>query len=521
MKKAEKKFRLYAILVIFALLTALLVVINAISFTMAAQDADVVTQNLMAGQTGQAEQAAPAADAMPGQPDQQMQPGTPGQPDQQMQPGTPGQTDQQTQPGAPGQTDGQMQPGTPGQTDGQMQPGTPGQQGRGGFPGQRGQQTAPDQAVPGQLPDQTDPSGSTLPSDQMEQPPLSDQSGQAWQGKGRGGAFGMGPMGPDSPEMDESLRYFTIAYSDGVAVETVAFRLSAVTEDEAMEWGKSLLNEQTGWTRGTYRYRVWKSGSLTYVTVIDQGRELLSSYRILVASAIGEALCLIIAYFVLLAIGRKLYAPIEEADRKQKNFIRGANKEFRLPLTVIAGNTELIERQYGPNEQTGSTRRQIAKLSELVEKLDAMSVLPDGESAPAQSAVSDILAAALERERAAFAERGIALTEKIEPSVTVAADPDGLTKLTAELVTNAVKYAKSRASFTLKRENGFVVLEASNDTDLPDGDADRVFDRFTTLENAPEGAGLGLALVKDVVKANNGRASAFVSDGTFTLRITL
>ena len=44
------------------------------------------------------------------------------------------------------------------------------------------------------------------------------RQGQAWQGKGRGGAFRMGPMGPDSPEMDESLRYFTIAYSDGVAV---------------------------------------------------------------------------------------------------------------------------------------------------------------------------------------------------------------------------------------------------------------------------------------------------------------
>lgn len=46
MNKAEKKFRIYAILVIFVLLTVLLAVINAVNFTMAAQDADELTLNL-------------------------------------------------------------------------------------------------------------------------------------------------------------------------------------------------------------------------------------------------------------------------------------------------------------------------------------------------------------------------------------------------------------------------------------------------------------------------------------------
>ena len=44
MNKAEKKFRIYAILVIFVLLTVLLAVINTVNFTMAAEDADRLTQ---------------------------------------------------------------------------------------------------------------------------------------------------------------------------------------------------------------------------------------------------------------------------------------------------------------------------------------------------------------------------------------------------------------------------------------------------------------------------------------------
>ena len=46
MNKAEKKFRLYAIFVIFVLLTVLLAVINGVNFTMAASDADDITQRI-------------------------------------------------------------------------------------------------------------------------------------------------------------------------------------------------------------------------------------------------------------------------------------------------------------------------------------------------------------------------------------------------------------------------------------------------------------------------------------------
>ena len=200
MNKAEKRFRIYAILVVFVLVTVLLGVINGVNFTMAASDADELTQMLA--------------------------------------------------------------------------------ESRGSF-------------------------------DREENAPGGRDPAQ------RGRDFGMGPMGPGSPEMNDSLRYFTAAFPDGgEKAETVAFRISAVSESDALEWAAELLDGDVGWTRGTYRYRVYKKGGATYVTVIDQGRELLPSYRILVISAVGEVLILVIGWFVLLWIGRKVYAPIEEADSR-------------------------------------------------------------------------------------------------------------------------------------------------------------------------------------------------------------
>ena len=411
MNKAEKKFRFYAILVIFILLVVLLSVINGVNFTMAAQDADMITERLS------------------------------------------------------------------------------------------GQQGAFNHEDPG------------------------PEGGKPWKS---GESFDMGPMGPDSPELKATTRYFTFAFKDAKkgsedAGRTIAFNISAVTEEEAREWARGLLGEKTGWTRGTYRYRVYEISDMTYVTVIDQGRELLPSYRILIISAVGLLLSIIIGWFLLLGISRKLYAPLVEADRKQKNFIRNANKEFRLPLTIISGNTELTERTYGPDDSTRSTHRQLGKLNELISKLGTIGIYKD-DASPEEIQVSEYLTVALDQKKDSFRDAGINLTTDIAPDIRLKADPEAIRQLIDELIVNALKYSGSKAGFTLREENGHILIETKNDTTLPDGAVNQIFDRFTVLENAEgkeESAGLGLSYVKQIVTAHNGRASAKVSEGIFTLRITV
>ena len=55
------------------------------------------------------------------------------------------------------------------------------------------------------------------------------------------------------------------------------------------------------------------------------------------------------------------------------------------------------------------------------------------------------------------------------------------------------------------------------------GTFDEVFDRFTRLANAAgaPGHGLGLAHAKDIARAHNGRVSAAVENGVFTVQISL
>ncbi|MBR5427566.1 MAG: HAMP domain-containing histidine kinase [Clostridia bacterium] len=330
-----------------------------------------------------------------------------------------------------------------------------------------------------------------------------------------------GPMGPDSPEMKFSVRYFTVRIIGGIA-QVTQFRISAISEQDAADWAMKLSKGTTGWTRGTYRYRVYEKDGNTCVIVIDQGRELLASYRILAISVIGGLLLTAISFIILVFVGKRLFHPLEDADRKQKQFIREAENEFKLPLTVISANTELIERRAGSSAQTDSINRQVRKMTALVRKLSTLSIYEDENDVSAVS-LSDLLSAAIDAEKERYESRGIRLETNIAPDVTVNGSAEALRGVCEQLVDNSLKFSVSRALFTLSREGGRITLCASNDARLPDGTADQVFDRFTRLSNANgvEGDGLGLSFVKDAVKVHDGRVEAKVSNGEFCVRILL
>jgi len=334
---------------------------------------------------------------------------------------------------------------------------------------------------------------------------------------------GRGPMGPTSPEMNKSIRYFTFAFDSNGSVETVAFQLSAMSEDEARELASSLTGGTCGWTKMTYRYRVWSAGGKTFVTVIDQGRELLVAYRILIFSVAGEVLGLAISFLFLMFIGKKLFSPLETADAKQKNFIAEAEAEFKVPLTVIGADIELIERDGGANERTSSVRRQVRKMTELVKNLGSLAIFDQNGEGREEVSLSKIMRSELDSAKAKFDEAGIILLADIGDDISIYGDKKALERVTRELVDNSLKFACDRASFSLTQQSGRIRLTQKNGTTLQNGGADQVFDRFTTLENAAgkNGHGLGLAYVKDAVKAHNGRATAKVDDGEFILEITL
>ena len=464
MEKVRKRFVLFAALSIFALLAALLCVINGVNFTMAAADADEITLTL-ANRNGAFRGARTPPDS-----------GTDESP--------------------------------------------PPEIAEASFIGPRRPDREESTAAPDSVEQSAAPDANAPQNQSPDKPSNSDRAGR----ERRKRAPRIGPMGPDSPETVSSTRYFTYAFDESGNSEKIAFELSAVSEEDAEAWADSLRRvQQTGWTRTTYRYRVYHSGGWDFVTVIDQGRELLPSLRILIISVIGGLLSVAVSYLFLLSVSERLFKPLEDADRKQKRFIADVERDFKVPLTVVDADAEALEKERGETEETRSIHRQARRMAALVKDLSALAIFDDAEFEASELDLSGFARAAADGWREKFHDKGIALTTRVSDGVTLRGDGASMAALLEELLENALKFGKAYEDLSVSQENGRVDILMKNGADLPSKSVEQVFDRFTRLDNAKDapGVGLGLSRVKEIARAHNGRVRAKAADGAFTLRVSL
>ena len=192
-------------------------------------------------------------------------------------------------------------------------------------------------------------------------------------------------------------------------------------------------------------------------------------------------------------------------------------------LTIINANTELIEKESGPSDNTASINRQVKKMIALVKEIGSLAIFESENPAVTKVNLSSTLSALAEYSKSRFEEKGISLDYDIEDNIIIDGEEENLKRMLSELIENAVKYSLGEAHFTLKKEKDRVLLTQSNDTSLSADSIEQIFDRFTTLENADntDSVGLGLSYVKDIVTSHNGRVSAKVKDGMFMLTIAL
>ena len=96
-----------------------------------------------------------------------------------------------------------------------------------------------------------------------------------------------------------------------------------------------------------------------------------------------------------------------------------------------------------------------------------------------------------------------------EETMEVRGAPSELSRAVGNVVDNAARYATRQVRIQVARRNGRAVVSVSDDgPGVPEADRERVFERFTRLDAArgasTGGAGLGLAIAKDIVERHGG-----------------
>jgi PAS domain S-box-containing protein len=216
---------------------------------------------------------------------------------------------------------------------------------------------------------------------------------------------------------------------------------------------------------------------------------------------------------------KKLYAELKELDNDKTNFFNNITHEFRTPLTLLLGPLADVIKKSGPDlpsrqrDQLLLAQRHALRLQKLVNSLLDFSRI---EADQVDAVFSPINISAFTRDlagsfRSAIEQAGLQFSVDCEDiHEPIYLNGPMFEKIVLNLLSNALKF-----TFEGKIEIGIRELPKSvelrvTDTGVGISSADRkqIFERFNRVQGARsrtyEGTGIGLALVKEMVKIHGG-----------------
>ena len=334
-----------------------------------------------------------------------------------------------------------------------------------------------------------------------------------------------------SVETPFETRYFTVTEDeDGDITDCDLNKIAAVDKDTAEEYAHKVSKKSgnTGF-EGIYRYRVTETEDGIKYVFLDCRREILNFRTVLVTTVSVSFLGLAAVLILVVIFSRMVFRPVEESIQKQKRFITDASHELKTPLTIIDANTEVLEMESGESQWTKSTRKQIQRLSRLVQQLVTLTRLDEekGLQNTAEFNLSEAVSESVQPYEALAQTKEKKLTLEIENNLSYVGSEKSIRQLTGILMDNAVKYSsdKGNITLTLKKKGKKIFMEVYNDADeLPQGKLDVLFERFYRLDSSRNsgtgGSGIGLSAAKAIVQAHKGKITAENKNGK-GLKITV
>lgn len=206
----------------------------------------------------------------------------------------------------------------------------------------------------------------------------------------------------------------------------------------------------------------------------------------------------------------EMLSRLEAGHRAQQRFVGDASHELRSPLaTIISGlevaeaHPDLLDADLAVNTLLPEAQRMHTLIEDLLllARADEQTLLRRKE----QVALDDL--ARVEADRARRDTQRVVHTD-IHP-VRLEADPVAMSRMIRNLVENAVRHAVSCVGVAVGGRDGAAVLTVSDDgPGIAPADRSRVFERFVRLDSdrarSGGGAGLGLAIVAEIVAAHGG-----------------
>lgn len=223
----------------------------------------------------------------------------------------------------------------------------------------------------------------------------------------------------------------------------------------------------------------------------------------------------------------RMAATLAESDRGRRQLLADVSHELMTPLSAIRGYLETLampELTLPPQTQRrylNIAHQETHKLEAIIGDLLDLAKLEGGGDTLQQEDVfvGDLFRRVADRHRPTLAERGVALTTRVEAGTPlILGDPDRLEQAVQNVAANAIRHTPEGGTVALRASDGGLgrvrITVSDTGPGIPAEHLPHIFDRFYKADAAragthvPSGSGLGLSIVRAIVVRHGGDVHA-------------
>jgi signal transduction histidine kinase len=218
-------------------------------------------------------------------------------------------------------------------------------------------------------------------------------------------------------------------------------------------------------------------------------------------------------------------------ESSRRELVAWISHDLRTPLSGLRAMAEALEDGVAaaPERYLRQIRTEVERLNDMVGDLFELSRIHAGALALTRARISvyDLVGDALAGADPLAREHGVTLVGRRVESVPVEVDGKEIGRVLGNLLVNAIRRTPADGTVAVAAERsaeGVVLSVTDGCGGIPEADLPRVFDtgwRGTHARTPPGGAGLGLAIVRGIVEAHQGRATVRNIPGGCRFEVTL
>ena len=249
-------------------------------------------------------------------------------------------------------------------------------------------------------------------------------------------------------------------------------------------------------------------------------------FTLLVADLVVLVLTTALGY----VLARTTLDPIRRSYVRQRRFVADAAHELRTPLAVLAAGADLMRTKtrtpHEYQEYVETVHSEIRRLTTLTNNLLSLARNEAGDvKTPMLVDLSQLVQATCASMRWYAKEQSCVMTERITAGLLITGVHDDIVQVLMNLLKNAIDYSKphGHVTVTLVPHHSHVQLSVQDDgVGIPEEKQHDIFDRFVSGVHEPShghsaaGAGLGLAIVRELTEAHRGTVTLTSNPGQGT-----